>query len=286
MENCITTNTIEIIGTLAESKLEVKQNKNNGSDFICGDIVIQAELDGAINTFEIGFYAKKVTNSGEISKLYTAYEGIDALVGKKVRVSGSLREERYFDKTTGQMRSLQKLNGKFINGEQDAAIDKAEFDFGGFVRKGLTAKVNKANEVYAYELEVGQANWDNTIMNCYKFQVDPSRVEIINAIKKLYSVNSTVSFGGNLRFIVTSNEVKTESAFGESKVRVYTNTIRNYYITRGDEPIIGEGMYAADDIAQLVKAYAEKDVEKTSEAGASAAPVGRAPISSRQTSLI
>lgn len=284
--NFVVTNNIEIVGILKDYKLEIKNNKTTGAEYISGDMTVISNIDGEDNTFDIGFYSRKLTQAGEVSKLFESYAEASKLLNQKVRVTGSIREDRYFNKTTGQMTSSQKLSGRFISAEKDATPDRATFDMGGFVRKGLVAKTNKDNEIYAYELEIGQSNYDGSMMNTYRLHVDPSKREIVNAIQKSYNVNNTITLGGELRFVTKTVTQTEESAFGEPKVKVYTNTIRNFFITHGDMPITGEGMYDAATILKLTQAYTSRDVEQTAAGATSAPAVANRPVTSRQSSLI
>lgn len=278
-------NTVEIVGTLAQSKLEVKTSKD-GQEYISGTITVDSDIDGVKNNFEISLYAKKVTKTGEVSKLFTNYEGLAKMIGSKIRINGSMREERYFNKTAGQLQSLQKLEGRFINAENISTPDRATFEVSGFVRKPLVAKTNKKGEIYAYELEVGQANYDDSQLNNFKFQVEPTAFDIIKSIQQIYGVNTTVRFGGNIRFITVTSEVTQETGFGQPRTRVFTNTNRSFFITFGDNPIVDESTYDGATIVRLTQAYAARDVQLTADAGANSPVMGAAPISSRQTSLI
>ena len=64
MANEIVKNRVEIIGTLKEYNLEIKNSKTNGSEFISGDIKVDAMLDDKLNEFTIQFFAKKLTQNG------------------------------------------------------------------------------------------------------------------------------------------------------------------------------------------------------------------------------
>lgn len=278
------TNSITIVGKLAKTDLNTRTSKD-GQDYISGTITVDSELDGSINSFEVSLYAKKVTQKGEISKLFSNYEKLNSMIGSKIRVSGSLREERYFNKTTSQLSSIQRLEGRFISAENATTPDTATFDISGFVRKPLTAKTNKKGEVYLYEIEIGQANYDGSQLNCFRFQVEPSAVEILKGVQTIYLQNTTVSFGGNIRYITTTTEVAAETGFGQPRTRVYTNVNRNFFITYGDNPIVDESTYDGASIVKLTQAYAARDVQLTADA--SVANIGgTTPISSRQSSLI
>ena len=71
MANEIVKNRVEIIGTLKEYNLEIKNSKTNGSEFISGDIKVDAMLDDKLNEFTIQFFAKKLTQKANCLSLMT-----------------------------------------------------------------------------------------------------------------------------------------------------------------------------------------------------------------------
>lgn len=283
-------NEVIIVGKLVAADIK-KDFDKNGKSYISVDATIQSEIKGKTNTFEVNFYAREMTKENQVNKLYTIYSGIEGFLNKKVQVSGELTENRFWSSNAGQLVSAQKINGKFIKGELETTADAATFTIGGFVVKELVEKTNKNNEVYRYDLSIGQANYNNTSMNVFVLHVDPADIEIVRGVKT-YQAGMTVQVKGNLCF--TSEQVTVvdeNSGFGEEISRVYTNKQKNYFITGGSNPIKGEesGQYSMDLIQSLIAAYKQKDVELQSGASAQEAkkPAEKAaPVTSRQSSLI
>ena len=287
------TNSFKVVGRLSSSNLEVKQRKDNGNTFISGDIVVIAELGGAKNEFEISFYANQKTADGKDSALFTSYSKLADLVGKKIEVTGSLGESRFWSSKTNQMASKQTLNGRFVRGVAESTADEGSFEIGGFVVQGLTERTNKNNEVYRYDLTLGQANYKGDAMMRLVAHINPADRDIVNGVRG-YEVGQTVRVNGDLRFIVTETraERSNEGGFGEPVVRVYTNKQHNFFITGGTAAIKDpeQGMYSSEVIRGLVAGYKARDVELENKAKSSAPaeqPAEEEPrVTSKQTSLI
>jgi len=287
------TNTFKVVGRLVSQDLKILNKKTDGSGFISGNVIIEANLDGAKNEFEISFYANEKTQDGKISSLYTTYSKLGELVGKKVEVTGDIRESRFWSSNANQMVSAQKLSGRFIHGVAETSNDEGSWEIGGFVVEGLKERLTKDNEVYRYDLTLGQANYRGDSMSRFVLHINPADKEIVDGVGK-YSVGQTVQVNGDLRFIVTEvrSERKNEGGFGEPVVKVFTNRQRNFFITGGSAPIVTaeKGMYSSDIIRSLVAAYKAADVqlaEKGKVSGGSSSEEEMVTrISNKQASLI
>ena len=286
-------NSIKIVGRLQSQDLQPKIKKDGGSGYISGSAVVISHLDGRDCEFEIQFYTNQLTKDGKQSKLYTSYSKLGELVGKKVEITGELRENRFFSKNGNQMASAQVISGRFVRGVAESTEDEASFEFGGFVVDALKEKTNKDGEVYRYDLVLGQANYNGDMMGRYTFHVSPVDVEIVRGVQK-YQIGETVFVHGNLRFYVekVTSTINNEGGFGEAVTRTYINRQSNYFVTGGSAPIkdAEKGMYGGDVIRNLVSAYKARDVEIAEKAkdGASGDDNGEkeVKVTSRQTSLI
>lgn len=287
-------NSIKIVGRLQSQDLQPKIKKDGGSGYISGSAVVISHLDGRDCEFEIQFYTNQLTKDGKQSKLYTSYSKLGELVGKKVEITGELRENRFFSKNGNQMASAQVISGRFVRGVAESTEDEASFEFGGFVVDALKEKTNKDGEIYRYDLVLGQANYNGDMMGRYTFHVSPVDVEIVRGVQK-YQIGETVFVHGNLRFYVekVTSTINNEGGFGEAVTRTYTNRQSNYFVTGGSAPIkdAEKGMYGSDIIRNLVSAYKARDVEIADKAkeGASGENDGgekEVKVTSRQTSLI
>ena len=218
---------------------------------------------------------------------------MNELNGKKVQIDGSMSENRFYSAKQEKMVSSQRLNGRFIKGVSEQTRDEATFELGGFIMKTLAEKTNKAGEVYAYELALGQCNYSGNAMSMLTVQINPNDREIVMGAKN-YKIAQTVKVYGNLHWITTQVSQKSENVggFGEAPVRVFTNHQRNFFMTGGTAPETAPLAYDTAIINSLIETYKAKDKQVELEAknranSGSAAPVStEAPITQRQTSLI
>ena len=287
------TNSIKIIGKLANVTIKTGNRPSDGVGYVSATATIIANLDGRDNEFEVQFYSSALTQDKKENQLYKSYIKMEDLKGKKVEVTGDIRENRFYSVRNEQMGSSQVLNGRFIRGVAESTIDTATFELGGFVACELVEKKNKAGEIYRYDLALGQANYKGDMASIFTIHVDPTDVAVVKGVQN-YSAGQTVSVVGNLRFIVETVEatVNNEGGFGEPVVRVYTNRQKNFFIKTGFKPIQAgqDGFYDKETISSLIEAYKANDVEIAEKAkNKEDKPVSEKPAmnaSVRQTSLI
>ena len=286
------TNSFKVVGRLVSQDLKAGNRKDNGAGFISGKAVVVSNLGGKDCEFEISFFANQSTQNGKDNQLYISYSKLGELVGKKVEITGDIRESRFFSTRTNEMVSSQQLSGRFVRGMAETTADEGSFEVGGFVVESLKERRNKDNEIYRYDLALGQANYSGNGMIRLVFHVNPSDVEIVKGVSA-YEVGQTVSIYGDLRFYVekVTAEKSNEGGFGAPIVRTYVNKQHNFFITGGTAAIVAadKGMYPSDVIRNLVGAYKARDVELAANAKASgdSAPAEEEPkVSFKQTSLI
>lgn len=288
----LTKNSFKVVGKLVSQDLKTGQKKDGKGGFISGKVVVLSVLDGKNNEFEISFYANQSTKDGKDSQLFTSYSKLGELVGKKVEITGDIRESRFWSANANQMVSSQQLSGRFVRGVSETTTDEGSFELGGFVVEGIKEKTNKDGDVYRYDMTLGQSNYKGDNMSRFVLHVNPVDVEIKRGVEG-YNVGQTVEVYGNLRFYVTRTEVeqKNEGGFGTPIVRTYVNKQHNFFITGGTAAIVdaAKGMYPSDVIRSLVSAYKARDVELANSAKSSddgAAVEEDTKVSFRQSSLI
>lgn len=296
MAEVLKTNSFRIVGTLVSEDLKEKTSEKTGNQFISGSIIVQSTIDGKKNEFSVDLYSNKMTKDGAPNKMYESYVALKDLINKKIEVTGSIGEDRYYSTTTNQMVSRQSLRGRFVRGVVDTTEDSSEFTVGGFIVSELVEKKRKDETVYAYELTLGQANYREDQAMMLRLQVRPEDAEIIRGIQKTYKIGDTVVLNGTLNFIVETVTQTIENAFGAPTIRTYQNRYSSYNITGGSNPItdVEQGAYTRDLINSLVSAYKAKDVElKAAADNASAARKDvaevtpeRPAVTHRQVSLI
>lgn len=287
-------NSIKIVGKLMDAQVTTGQRKDNGQCYISVDTTVVSQINGVSNEYKVNFYTSQLTKDGKQSKLYDSYSKLPEMVGRKVEIDGEIRENRYYSTNLNQLISTQLLAGKFVKGVVETAIDTATFVVGGFLVKTPVERRNKKDEVYRYDVTLGQSNYAGNGMSMITLHINPDHAEIVRAVESMYGVGDTIQFTGSLVFkteVVTVEDENT--AFGAPVTKTYTNRQSNFYIEGGSNPLSDERAYSSDVVKTLIDAYKANDV-KLQNASVSSAPVANAApavnaapvVTKRQTSLI
>lgn len=281
-------NSFRVVGTLTSVEPTSGTRRDNGQEYISVDVIVNSVINGIPCEYEISLFASRFTKDGKESQLFTSYSKLPELKGKKVDISGEIRENRYWSTNLNQMVSAQQLSGRFVRGVAESTADVASFTLGGFIVKTPVERTNKDGEVYRYDVTIGQSNYKGDNMSMFVLHVNPDQREILAGVES-YEVGSTVKLNGSLIFKVEQVTVEDKNnAFGTSVTRTFTNRQKNFYIEGGSNPIDDDSTYGQDVIKSLVSAYKAHDLELSSKAKSdndSQAEVA-APVSKRQTSLI
>ena len=263
------TNSFTVVGHLKSVEY---RNKDKQAEQVSAKATIESEIGGQTKEYDIEFFSKAVTAAGTPNKLYAAYIDLEKNIGKKIKVSGEFRENRYYSSTKEAVVSTNVLSGRFINYDVKDA-DSATFEFQGFVIKELTEKTNKDEEIYQYNIGIAQEGYKENTLTVINFNVstEPESAEIVNVIRDQYALGCSVTITGDLDFYTktTTSEINQEGGFGKPIVREYTNTYRNYFITGGSAPTSPDdekAFYNEEKIATLAQAYKAHDVELEKEA--------------------
>ena len=287
-------NSIKIVGKLTDAQATTGNRKDNGQGYISVDATIESVINGVTNEYKVNFYASQLTKDNKPSKLYESYSKLPEMIGRKVEVDGEIRENRYWSANLNQLISTQLLAGKFVKGVVESAVDTATFVVGGFLVKTPVEKRNKNDEVYRYDVTLGQSNYAGNGMSMITLHINPNDRQVVSGVESLYNVGDTVQFTGSLVFkteIVTVADENT--AFGAPVTKTYTNRQSNFYIEGGSNPISDDRAYSSDVVSTLISAYKAHDVELQNAASTKAPATNSAPVSNaaptvtkRQTSLI
>ena len=288
-------NKVYVVGTVQEVNVEPRTS-STGRDYVSGKIVVKTEINNIESLIEMRVLAFAKTNSGEDSKVYASYLKLDGYLGKRVRVTGDLREGSMVNQNTGGVNHFNEIYVKFVNPARNDDIDCATFEYSGFVVKGLYERKNKEDELLGYRLEVGQANYNNTSMQVLRFDVDKNDLNIASIIESNYTVGSTVNFSGTISYISHTETRTEEVAFGDPIVKTFVVSEKTFRITGGNEPFSDEdpATYTQAEIKKLVEAYKAADVERVARASgaesvnsSAATPAGQAVSKlTRASSLI
>lgn len=262
-------NNLVVIGKLVEVKL-AKGVTKAGKNYINGTVVVKVNED----VHEIHVMCSEQKTDNTLSKTYPIWESCEKWIGKKVRIVGSVRENRYVSTRTNECVTAQQYNGTFITLARETEADSTNVQFEGFVVNELTEKLNADGQIYAYEIQLGQAYMkkDGTMSpSLYTFTIltgDGENDAIIRAIKKLYTQDKTVSIEAELVNVTTTTA--TNAAFG--KTSNVTRTYRYLTIIGGNEPIFDESAYTAAQIQEWSTAYNNRDIELVAQAKTSSTP--------------
>ncbi len=289
--DALKTNNVKIVGRVASVNLKEGKKKTNGQGYISGTVTLNSLIGGEKKEFEINLYANETTKEGKPNQLYVSYSKLSELVGKKVEISGELRENRYFSTNAKQLVSAQQIAGRFVRGVSDTTEDLATFELGGFIVSELVQKTNKNGEIYRYDIVLGQGNYNNTNMSMFTLHVRPTDVEIINGLKGQYHAGDTVVLNGQLDWIIQTVVRESDNVgFGSGAVHTFTNRQRNFWISGGSVVIkdAEKGAYDQEIIRTLIAAYKAHDVELANAAPSDGGSTveDKPTVTGRQTSLI
>ncbi len=261
MDNFLNKNEVVVVGTLVDNGLEIKESQG-GQTYITGNIAVKSVINGEEQVFEFrlfSFQYKKGTT--ETNGLFRTYSNLDTKIGSRVKVIGSIEENRFFQERTGQIVSFNLNAGRFIYDVTDKTPDSATFEFAGYVDKPVHEKTNKDGEVLHYELVLGQANYNGTKPVMVKFQVPADNKRAVAYMERNYEKGTTVTINGNLSVEVEKITKEEEVAFGDPIVKEYINTFKAYQIVSGSEPIFGKNEYTNAIIRTFANAYEDEAID-------------------------
>lgn len=264
-------NDVFIVGTLVNVKTDVRTS--DGKNYISGKISVKVVLNGVENIIDASIFAYEKTKEGADSKMFKTYAGLESMLNKRVRVTGSLGEGAIVDQSTGDVRHFNQINARFINPAYTTDTeDKATFEYSGFVTKSLFERKDKEDNLLGYRIEVAQANWNDDNCIVVRFDVDKDDIRKAETISAHYLPGATVEFQGVLTSVTTMETKTVEADFGEPIVKVFPKTEKAYTIVSGNLPLDenDENAYSEAFKRQLVAAYKQADVDRVEKARNSA----------------
>lgn len=245
------TNKLFVVGQLIQVR-DVRRGEKDGIRWIGGTAVVKS---GA-SEIEFKYFSSEKTKAGKDNSRYPNYDGLEGRVGERVRVNGEISGRLWYNESQNQVINFNEATAGFFNSAKPSDSDVATFEFGGFVVKPLYERYNKDEELIAYEIEIGQANFNGDNMHIVRFTVDKNASNIVNAIQSAYTKGSTVFINGDVLYEVITEERTEEVAFGDPITKKYQSTRKSFLITGGKQVILDEGLaYSPDNIAKLESAY-------------------------------
>ena len=261
-------NDVFIIGTLVDIKTDVRTSSENKT-YISGKVSVKVVVNGVENIIDASIFAFEKTKEGADSKMFKTYCGLESLLNKRVRITGSLGEGSIVDESTGDIRHFNQINARFINAAYSTDTeDKATFEYSGFVTRELYERVDKEGNILGYRIEVAQANYNDTNCLVVRFDVSKDDVKKAETISTYYLAGSTVEFQGTLGAITTLETKSVEADFGEPIVKTFVKTEKSYMIVSGNLPLDGndESAYSMEMKKALIAAYKKADEDRVENA--------------------
>lgn len=255
---------------LEQKKVENKESKNFGQEYISGSISIATD-DACTNVVEIHYtYVTPKFSSGKenstyamLKKLMTENKTVEA-VGKdqamQVSATPAINVNDFYTDRNGEITlvSAKRLEGGFLNTPFNNRLNSEN------------ARMKLTVDMYITGLEDKEDyhNVNGYIFN-YRGAIMPvtftvRNEAIISALEK-YDISKQNPLFTQVRVRVNVSEVKTQkksdgSFIGESEVREYTNVRREYLITD-----IAKNEYKTDDETEGVTAKEIADKMKERE---------------------
>jgi len=254
-------NKVYIIGTLNQIK-DTREGEKNGIAWMAGTAVVRS----GENDFEFKYYSSAKTSEGKDNSRYANYQTLEGRVDERVKISGELSGRIWYNEGQGQIINFNELSAGFFNTPKTTEADVSTFEYSGFVVKTIHERFDKDGEnLLAYEMEIGQANYQGDNMQVVKFTVEKDNATIFNAIQGAYFKGATISVNGLVHY-ETITETKTEEVmFGDPIVKTFQNIRKSFIITGGKAVMMDEGIaYSELQIATLEAAYTNymTEVEK------------------------
>lgn len=260
----INTNTIHIVGTLTDVDLKTAATKD-GREYISGNIIVKSnEKD-----YKIRLFTMKMTKKNEVSKIYNNFLTLSDAINKRISVSGSIDEAKIPENNV--IKRGNQLSGQFVNILSSISEEKdvAEFEIVGFIKQALTA-VYEADgaTIKDYSLVIGNPNYNCSLAKYIRLNVDKTNQNAINTLTNSFAVKDTVSFHGNLDFIVETETRVEKNDFGADTVKTFQRNSKRYVID-GGKKLIGDVAYTPAEIEELLVATEQDDNARLSNSNSS-----------------
>lgn len=250
----VNTNTIHIVGTLTDVDLKTAATKD-GREYISGNITVKSnEKD-----YKIRLFTMKMTKKNEVSKIYNNFLTLSDAINKRISVNGSIDEAKIPENNV--IKRGNQLSGQFVNILSSTSEEKdiAEFEIVGFIKQALTAVYETDGvTIKDYSLVIGNPNYNCSLAKYIRLNVDKTNQNAINTLTNSFAVKDTVSFHGNLDFIVETETRVEKNDFGADTVKTFQRNSKRYVID-GGKKLIGDVAYTPAEIEELLVATEQDD---------------------------
>ena len=171
-----------------------------GKNYIAGSFKVEVTPE---NIIEHKFFSFETTNDGKPNTRYKNFADLASFEGRRVRISGEINSRAFYNSREGQVIHFNEINSGFVNLAKETDANVATFEFSGYVIKPLHERMNKNEELVAYEIEVGQADYSGENLRTVRFTVDKDNSRMVNSVQTHYGKNTTISINGEINYIVT-----------------------------------------------------------------------------------
>lgn len=245
------TNKTYVVGVLKD--LEIRRDSKDGKNYIAGKFIVQVT---DTNLVEHKFFSYELTKKDNTAnKRYKNYNDLESFDGRMVKINGEIGSRAFYNTTEGQVIPFTEINAGFINLAKDTDTPVATFEIGGYVVKPIHERMDKNEQLIAYEMEIGQADYSGNNLRVIKLTVDKDDAKMVNNVESYYTKNTTIFVSGEINYNTTITEVVEEVMFGEPIVKHFPKVVKTFNIIGGKQPIVSEEAYSREQITKLEEAY-------------------------------
>lgn len=256
-------NVVSVVGTLLSTDIREGKSTKNNRDYrsVNYTVRVKQQYEGHedVNEIQMSSIAMKYKNDGGDNPAYRGLADLAAMntaekVGfekaDKVRITtGSLSENMFVSKSTGNIITGFRINSSFVNKADNSMVDMAVFKTEIFILD-IAREMNKKTGEETSRLIVrgGIVQWNGKLDVVEFVAENPT---YISFIERNWHVNDTVRVSGRIRCAtsIENSDEANEGGFGET-VQIAAPVLRKeLIITGGDEtPYDEEFAYSIDDI--------------------------------------
>ena len=269
----INTNEVVVVGTLVEAEA-ITGTAKTGKPYVRGDLTIKV---GEEQMIPISFFSSQYSSKGTPLKNYDTFLGINEWLNKRVRVTATLTENKFFSSQRGSLVKSNRLNVRWINllPATSTEEDSTHFRIAGFVTEGIKEVVDAEQNVTDCLIKIGQSNYSGTQADVFTLNVDPTNTKAVDVLSNQYTVGSSIVLEGHLDFTIKEEHVSVPSDFGGDMIKTYQKSSKRYVITQGTR-VDSNLEYTTEDIQKLVDGAKANDEEVIAKAGTQPAATQKA----------
>lgn len=233
---------------------EIRKGTGTKGRYVAGTINIKAGED----VFIVNMYQGEKYGNGNDNPNFLAFQ--ELVNGQRISVSGNLTQNRYYSSENKEIRSSQRIDGRFINTPRQNDEDGLIFEYTGFVTSPIREITNAEGEIERYEFKLAQAKYRSEQgVDVIAFSVDPKNTSILNGIESNYTVGATARISGRGKSVIVTSQKPAQGLFGEDVAPVSQSVFTAFFVA-GGKHVLESQTYTAEEIDFLTKATQDNDV--------------------------